>query len=260
MNSANRLIAIVEHFRAREPNRSMSKAWQAFLGSDANADPDEPTLIATKVLQEIKSLDSTLSRMGVPPDAYRQALDTLKSAWSPTQLSQAWSGFQESVTRVGTVAVLHWAAWATRAQDDPVVNDELFGELLQKLHEQEALLSRTDLPPSIQEMLGRHVDELRDAVRFYRITGVKPIVDAVHRQVGEIRTAPADVADELSASTAEAKGAFQKGLELLAVAGKVADSGSKIAKFGQDLYKYGSVGWESAVKLIGTAPPPPPGL
>lgn len=258
MNNADRILDMVKFFSKKEPTKPMHEAWSSYLGLSSSGDLYDVVQLSSTVLAEVRLLDSMLSRMGVPADAYKYALENLKSAWSPTQLNSPWSNFKDGVTSSGLISVLNWASWSIRDRNEMPISEDLLSELYDKLEEQEELLNDVNLPPSIYEMLHRHVEELSLALRFLKITGVKPVVDTVHRQMGEMSTAPKEVIEELDRGGPVAKSVFKSGIDLILSAGKVADSASKITKFAGDLKQLSQSAWGGMVQLIDYLPKDPP--
>ncbi|WP_212646601.1 hypothetical protein [Delftia sp. PE138] len=250
MNTADRLKSLVEYFGGAKSSHPIWQVWQEYLSVSPAQGHDEAIAACAIVLQEIRSLEAALKRMGVGEVAYRSTFETLRSCWSPTQLSANWSNFKDSVNRVGVVSVLAWASWAIRDKSENAVSDEILQSLTEKMAAQEVLLETVDMPPAIFEMLHRHIDELRRAIKFYKVTGIQPVVDIVHRQLGEVTTAPEDVVDELINSSPEAKNAFSKGIDIIVTAGKVADSGLKVAKFATEIKRISQSLWDAGKGLI----------
>lgn len=250
MNTSDRLKLLVEYFGSSRGGIPLWQVWQEYLGVSPAQGHDESIAASAIVLKEIRSLEATLRKIGVGEGAYRHTFDILRNCWSPTQLSANWSSFKDSINKAGVVSVLVWASWATREKGENVISEEMFNNLTEKIAAQEILLEAVEMPPAIYEMLHRHIDELRSAIRFYKITGVQPVVDIVHRQMGEVTTAPKEVVDDLINGSTEAKNAFSKGVEIIVAAGKVADSGLKVAKFATEMKRLSQSAWEAGKSLI----------
>lgn len=230
--------------------------WRSYLDIDPAETHDEAVNVSAMVIREIKSLEATLKRLKVNENAYKPAFDQLKKAWSPTQLSDNWSKYSDTFGNLGLISVLHWSSWAVKEKSENPVSEEIFEKLLDKLEEQEELLNTKDMPASIYEMLHRHVEELRQAIRYYKITGIQPVVDTVRKQVGEMATTSTDVV-ELSEASPEAKKAMQKGFEVIAEAAKVAENGSKLFKFAGEVRRLGGDVVDTITGLIQNIPSPP---
>lgn len=256
MNTALRLIPLLNHFSTTNPKQSMLKAWQAYFGGEGVCDADEVVALSALVIKEIKSLESVLSRMGVPHPAYGNAFHVLKAAWSPTQLSAGWASFQDGATRAGVMSVLHWAAWAIQEKNDIEIDDNLLNALIDKIETQEDILRNDEIPTVLREMLQRHVSELREAVKFYKICGIQAVADTVRKQMGEMATTPKEIIN-LKETSESSRAAFKQGVEIIVEAGKVAESGSKFFKFASEIKKIGGDTIDTIVAMIQNNPTPP---
>ena len=56
--------------------------------------------------------------------------------------------------------------------------------------------------------------------------------------------------EDYDKSSSEVKGAVQKGMALIGLAAKVADQGSKVVKFGKEIYELGATGWQFGQQLL----------
>jgi hypothetical protein len=228
MNPASRLNTIVQFFNSVPPQEVMKAAWQRYLGIEASA-LEEEVLIATQaVLAEIRNAKTKLKQIGAPEGLFNEAASILYNAFSPTQLAGNWNGHREAVTQRAVPLALQWASWALSRFDENDIPDESIQSLKEGLAAQEAMLRETDLPDSLREMLERQVADLKTALVLYKVSGVKPLVDAVNKQSGEMRHASTEMVEEVESGPPEAKSAVQNALRLIGQAAKVADQGLEV--------------------------------
>lgn len=250
MNPASRLNTIVQFFNSVSPNESMLAAWQRYLGLEASGS-EEAALTATQaVLAEIRSAEARLSQVGVPAELFSEAATLLRNAFSPTQLGAAWVNHRESITKRAVPLALQWAGWALSRFDENDLPEESIQSLQEGIAAQEAILMEVDLPASFRDMLERQVAELKTALMLYKVKGVQPLTDAVNKQSSEMRYVPTEMMEDYDKSSSEVKGAVQKGMALIGLAAKVADQGSKVVKFGKEIYELGATGWQFGQQLL----------
>lgn len=218
----------------------MLSAWQRYFGLEQSGSEHEALIATQAVLSEIKNSEAKLKQIEVPEHLFRDAANILRSAFSPTQFGVQFLNHRESITRRATPLALQWASWALSRFDENDIPEESIKSLQDSLAAQEAMLKETDLPDSLREMLERQVVELKTALLLYKIKGVQPLTDAVNKQISEMRFPPADVVAEVEKSSLEVKSALQKGMGLIGAAAKIADHGSKIVKFSNEVYELGS--------------------
>lgn len=239
MNSASRLNNIVQFFNSVAKNEAMLTAWQRFLGLNISGSEEEVLIATQAVLAEIRIAQAKLKQIGVPEELFNETVTTLRAAFSPTQLAASWSNHSEVVTKRSVQLALQWASWSLKKFNENDIPEESIRSLQEGLDAQEAMLRDTELPDSLREMLERQVAELKVALVLYKINGVKPLVDMVNKQSGEMRHASVEMVQEVTSGPPETKSAVQKGMELIGLAAKTADSGSKIINFGKSVYELG---------------------
>ena len=95
-------------------------------------------------------------------------------------------------------------------------------------------------PAGLREMLERQTAALRRALLLYKIQGVVPLRKVVSDSVGEFQTAPGELVAAVEAGEPKVKHVFKQGMALIGKVAEVADKGSKIAKFGNEMYELGT--------------------
>jgi hypothetical protein len=252
MNPASRLNTIVQFFNSANPSESMLSAWQRYLGLELSGSEEEALIATQAVLGEIKGAQAKLRQIKAPEELFDEAANSLKNAFSPTQLAGGWSNHRDSITKRAVPLALQWASWALSRFDENDIPEESIKSLEESLAAQETMLKEVDLPESLREMLERQVADLKTALVLYKISGVKPLIDVVNKQSSEMRHAPAEMVSEVENGSSETKGVVQSALRLIGQAAKVADQGSKIFQFGKDMHALGSGAWQSGQQLIGS--------
>lgn len=244
MNPASRLLAIVQHTPPQHQQQAMSGSWWSYLNLEPNGSNEVPSIAAMAAVSEVRSMEFRLRHLGVPEPLYYDCVSVLREWLSPANLNQHWSSYREQVRSKSVEIVLKWAAWSLTQFDEPDVDPDVMSRLQADVEAQEQRLADTALPYALREMLERQVADLKAALLLYRVKGMQPIVEAVNKSVGEVRNASEELVAECEVDKpGKAQEVFKKALELVTNAGRVADAGSKVVKFGADLWQLGTTVW-----------------
>jgi hypothetical protein len=141
-------------------------------------------------------------------------------------------------------------AWALHRLDEPDIDAESYEALGQAIAEQEQLLKSMDLPPNLRELLAGQIEDMKIALMLYQVNGVKPVVDAVNKQYGEMNNVSPDLVQEMKDAGPDAAKAVSGGMSMLSKAVKFAESGSKLYKFGKDVHELVTNGWPLLEKML----------
>lgn len=244
MNPASRISAVVDAFLPLAHGDAQVSGWHRWLSTvNATRSEDSVLLALRAVRKELRTLEAKLKQLGVPETLYRKSLNGLTEAFQTPHLHQGWGNVHAKVTAAEVRSNLAWMAWVLNRFDENDIDEEALATLVQAIADQETMLQGTDLPEELRDLLEGQIEELRVALMLYRVNGVQPIVDAVNKQSGEMRNAPEELVTAVAQAGPEAQGAVDKGMALISKAAKVAESGSKIVKFGKDVYELGSAGY-----------------
>lgn len=251
MNSASRLLSIVQFFNSADRNAAIQTLWEKYLGPSPTPLSEEDVLTAVQaMLAEIRIMEAKLKSIGAPEQLYSDCVNRLRSSFSPTQLNVPWVNHREPIERQATSLALQWAEWALSISDEDEIDDAAMQELRANLESQEQLLKDTELPAGLREMLERQTASLRRALQLYRIGGVEPVRKVVSDSYGELATASEELVQEVASSPSNVQEVFQKGKRLIGNAAEIADKGSKVIKFGKEVYDLGKAGWQIGQELL----------
>lgn len=188
MNTAGRLLSTLDGLLRHKlgDDASMLKVWATVFDLPAD-DPnleDEVVVCLQATRSEIELLRVRLQAMGAPEDLMRTSMVRLRNYTSTANINKAWKNFREEATKPENRQAFLWADWTLRAEDeDDMPADELV-TLQTELDSLETSLQGTDMTPYLQGFIQRQIDAIRTALRLYRVRGVKPIEEALHRVAG----------------------------------------------------------------------------
>jgi hypothetical protein len=251
MNPASRLHSIIQFFSSVHPNTSIRAAWLNYMGQEPTPNTDDEVLdVIQAVLAEIRSMETKLRSLGVPEEVFVDCISQLRTGFSPTQLSTPWATHQQNMLQSATPLTLQWAAWSLGKFNENEVDEKTVAALRESLVSQEQLLADTEMPQGLREMLERQVVGLRRALHLYKIQGIGPLQKIVTDSVGELATASQELVKEVEASPLATKNAFEQGKKMIGKAAELADKGSKVVKFGKEVYELGMNGWHIGQNLL----------
>lgn len=254
MNPAQRLLELVDFFSATATDKSTQEVWTRYIDPEGTTASEDDVLgFVQAALLEIRAMESQLQGIGVPEHLFNNCSRRLRDAFSPRHLATNWNQQHASNIQNASVRViLQWASWTLGRINENPIDPEAWNALKQALEAHEKLLRETDgIPPDIRAMLERQARELRHAMAMYKLKGVDPLQTAVKHAVGELMTASPELVGELESSPEPVKSLFQKGRELVGQAAELSDKGSKIIKFGKEVYALGSTAWTLGTQLLG---------
>lgn len=254
MNPASRLNVLVEFFNTANPNGAIKEAWEKYMGSATPLTEDAVLDVIQAVLAEIGAMEAKLKEIGVPAPLYTDCVTQLRAGFSPTQLAGAWSAHREQMVKRATPLALQWASWALSKFDEIEIDAEAMESLRTNLAEQEKLLQETNLPAGLREILERQTAGLRQALHLYKIQGIAPVQKVVSDSIGGLATASKDLVAEVEASPPAVKQALEQGKKMIGKAAEISDKGSKVVKFGKEIYELGMSGWQIGQQLLSNLP------
>ena len=194
MNPASRISAVVDIFCSVAQNAHQVNGWTTWLEKSGAPVRDDSVMLALQaVRKELRILHAKMKLVGVPENLYQRSLAGITEAFQTVYLHQAWGNVQAKVTAADVRANLAWMSWVLSRFDENDIDADALNALLEAISDQESLLENSELPDGLRELLESQVEELRVALMLYRVNGVQPIVDAVNKQSGEMRNAPAEL-------------------------------------------------------------------
>jgi hypothetical protein len=125
---------------------------------------------------------------------------------------------------------LMWANWTLRAEDEEDLPAEELASLRSELDSLEESLRKTDMTSYLRGFIQRQIDAIRNALRLYKVRGVKPIEEAMHQVVGAYAVEKSRVEAENEKASEPAKSLFARAGAFIEKTAKVADNLDKIRK------------------------------
>lgn len=125
--------------------------------------------------------------------------------------------------------MLRWADWALDGAESEISQDErtqLIEDLDRLIEEFEA----SSIPRFTKELMLRHLNLVRNALRVYRARGIDPVHAALNETIGAMSTRTSHVSADLNHADPGAKSIFGKAADMINRVVVVAEKAQKIQK------------------------------
>lgn len=240
MNTAGRLLSVYDRLvgKSRDHSIAMVKVWADVfdLPHDSPHLEDDVVTCLQAMRSEIELLRSKLQAIEAPEDLMHPGLVRLRNVTSTAYINQAWSGLRDEASKPENRLSFAWANWALRDESEDDMPAEALAELRSELDSLEASLEDTDMTPYLRGFIQRQIDAIRNALKLYRVQGVKPIEEALHQVAGAYTVEKTRVEAEHAKASEPAKSLLARTGAAIKKTAEVADSLDKIRKAGEGAY------------------------
>lgn len=240
MNTAGRILSIYDRLvgRGRGNDVPMIKVWvEVFeLAPDSQSIEDNVVTCLQAMRSEMDLLRSKMAAIGAPEELMQPGMNRLRSTTSTAHINAGWNGLREEASKPENRLALMWANWALRGEDEDDMPADELADLRGELDSLEGSLLNTDMTPYLRDFIQRQIDAIRSALRVYRVRGVKPIEEALHKVAGAYAVERSRVEAEHTKASEPAKTVFARAGAVIEKTAKVADNLDKIRKAGEGAY------------------------
>ncbi len=134
--------------------------------------------------EEFTSLRNQLKNKELPEHLYKSELEKIEQAISTHALAGQWKGFCQYLTPEVFLAL----KWSTEVlqENEQAIDQNTWDDLANQLAELEVLLSSSELPDPVVELVNKHIRIIRKSLRNYGVKGIEGIEDAVYQMAGEL--------------------------------------------------------------------------
>jgi len=214
INAASRVAAFLLQLRGQSSGQATFHVWATVLGVAG----DDFTL-RREVIKRLPLLSDQIERvqqgmtlLDFSTELFAPYLDSM-FRWSNTfNLDSAWNGYAGNITNEWILA-LRWCS-EVMPHEEERIGDEDISFWVSRIEELLASISAAGLPQEIQKVMNTHLQQLRDALRSYQLSGLQSIEQSLLQAEADLRRR----ANHFSSSIEEASG---NTLENLAEIGQV---------------------------------------
>lgn len=187
MNSARRLLRILDRAQAGNPNLSVAiVCYQAVgLSNSGLKDHQEITLgmeVITKIrklLDEVEAQAQTLSSA----NRYADCFTRLRAHIHPSYGAAAWSSVTQQVYAEGTLTILELMAELFPNDSEEVIGEEI-AEILQEINSLQQVIDSSSLPPFHAHYSKIVLNNLKRALMDYAFLGNEAFRSAARETLG----------------------------------------------------------------------------
>ncbi|MGU2417867.1 hypothetical protein [Burkholderia cenocepacia] len=176
----------------------------------------------------------------MPDNLLEPGATRFKNITSAALLNHPWSAVADEAVRAENFVPFQWASWVLREDAEDDLSTEDLSSLRGEIESLEQTIAETDMSPYLRSFLLRQVDAIRSALRVYRIRGVGPIGEALHKVTGAYAMQKSQVEAEYVKASDPAKGLVERTVNFIKKTAEVADNLDKIKNFGQGAYTLAS--------------------
>ncbi len=240
MNTAGRILSIYDRLigRGRGNDAPMVKVWaEVFeLAPDSQSIEDNVVTCLQAMRSEMDLLRSKMAAIGAPEELMQPGMNRLRNTTSTAHINAGWNGLWDEASKPENRLAFLWANWALRGEDEDDMPADELAALRGELDSLEASLLNTDMTPYLRDFIQRQIDAIRSALRVYRVRGVKPIEEALHKVAGAYAVEKSRVEAEHRKASEPAKTVFARAGAIIEKTAKVADNLDRIRKAGEGAY------------------------
>lgn len=231
MNPSERLLAIYDKFIENRTDVVASQVWAAVFGLDVTSTSldDEVTDCLVALRTQIDFTRRLLEvKYSVPGELLNPGFMRLRAAAAPGVMNQSWSSLRGNVQEPACRQAFLWTGWVLRAEAEAEIPLEELTALHSELAALEEALKAAELSEYLSGFISTQIQVIKDALRLYRLQGVKPVNDALTRIAGAYTVERYRVKREVDAAQPEARGLFEKVTSFVGRTAEVCDAVEKL--------------------------------
>lgn len=231
MNSAKRLYDL---FSEAKKSRSQAATFHVWIetfglqGEPAQLHEDIGASCMAAIREELELLAAELEDRGCPDELFREAINKLRYVVSPSQFSAGWNHLSDHVGLEHLMA-LRWAGWLLDGEECAINQDER-SRLIDELDKVIAELESSSVGPFTKNLMLRHLNAVRRALRVYRARGIEPVHSALNETIGAMTTRRTQMAADLEGADKESSGLFRRAADMINKVVVVAEKAQKVQK------------------------------
>ena len=236
INSASRLIKVLEQAHIHADNTQSLEAWAAIF-KVTETHPFKRAIAVGEIIhamhRELDFAASGLAKKDFSTGLYEQAFSRIGNALSPMLLPSQWNSVKQYLTPDTLVALAFCAEILPNEESE--ISIEEIETIKGKLEDLRATLSNEALPIRLRTLIVHHIELIEQALAEYPIAGAKAFREAGRTALGEMIEAKDDIS-------------VVKGDPAVSALGSLWDSVNKATDYalkGDGLVQIGQRAWEA---------------
>ena len=235
LNSATRLLRILEKASEYQDNTQTLEAWAKLLGVSV----DNPNRRAVEVGELVHAMhrELDLAAAGLKganfsKSLYESAFSRIEHAISPMLLPATWNQVKQYLTP-DVLTALAFCTEILPDEENQISTEEL-ASIQEKVEELRVTLAEAETPPRLRQLIQHHIELIDRALSEYSVVGAKALREAGRTALGEM----IEVKEELApVKTSPAVSKLESAWAIVNKAADIALKGEKIAQLGQKAWE-----------------------
>jgi len=187
LNSATRLLRILEPASTKSDNTPVLEVWAKLLGV-IDEHPIRRAVAVTQMLQamhrELYIAAVGLSAANFSKSLYESAFSRIENALSPMLLPNTWNNVKQYLT-ADVLTALAFCTEILPDEENEISSEEL-QTIREKVDELKAALTDTETPTRLQILIKHHIELIERALSDYFIVGAMALREAGRTALGEM--------------------------------------------------------------------------
>lgn len=235
LNSATRLLRILEKASEYQDNIQTLEAWAKLLGvavDNPNRRAVEVGELVHAMHRELDLVAAGLSGTNFSKSLYESAFTRIEHAISPMLLPATWNHVKQYLTP-DVFTALAFCTEILPDEENQISAEEL-SAIRQKVEELRATVADTETPARLRQLIQHHTELIDRALSEYSVVGAKALREAGRTALGEM----IEVRDELApVKTSAAVRNLQSAWATVNKAADIALKSEKLAQLGKKAWE-----------------------
>lgn len=236
INSASRLLRILEQHTSHADSVQTLAAWAALLGVNEQNQHRRAVAVGELVHamnRELHYASVGLAHANFSPHLYKSAFSRIENALSPMLFPATWNQVRQYLTP-DVLTALAFCTEILPNEEAEISTDEL-SSIRNKLDELRETLQDTSMPPRLRSLIQHHVELIEKALFEYPIVGAIALREAGRTALGEMIEAK----DEIVSSKGDAS------VSKLESTWKAVNEAADIALKAEGIAQLGQKAWDA---------------
>jgi hypothetical protein len=179
VNSASRLLALLEHALNRPHDHTQLRVWADVFHVDNLSGRPQIQAVSEGIVLMFRQLDRMVEQLkaaGHPESTYRELVQTLDTNISPAYLNHGWKDF--SVRLSAAKYPLTMLVNFLKDEENLIAGSDL-AEVSQELDRLEKSLEEKEVATEVRRFVRSQIDTIRKAIWEYQFRGAEVFQDAM---------------------------------------------------------------------------------
>lgn len=183
-NPAGRLYAILAEAKRMQAKVPLRQIWAQTFGVEAE-NTAEVLVLHADLIMLIR--DARLQLAGIDDldqALYSRPLDRIEQVFAAANLEAQWGGLANKLDDKAMTGLEHLAEVMSRRKPEKVAEPDELSELLKTVEKLMSDVVGADLPQQLKTVIFESLEDIRHAIKTYKISGIKGLIRSLERAAG----------------------------------------------------------------------------